>query len=246
MPAPPQPEPGFSYLFDGITNTFQCWRNAGSGAFGLQDGLLIAQPGDDHGILFYAAEAFNDFVLRLQFRLPGPVDAFGKATSNSGVLLRFRYPHARWDEVNRREPRAAGNPAWVAVTTGFEVQIDEQGRPFYYEKHRTGALYDIPTGQTINGLAEPVEQKYSPGPVLQPDKWYEFEIEVVGDAYTVSLGEVQAGQQTAHLPVTSFTKPADKYLDRGLPASAKTSSGYIGLQAHTSNVAFRQIRTKRL
>jgi hypothetical protein len=246
VPAPPAPEPQFTHLFDGTDRTFGRWQKAGPGAFLLQDGLLLAQPGGDQTVLFYAAEAFNDFILRLQFRLPGPVDAFGKAIGNSGVFLRFRYPHTQWADVNRQQPRAGGNPAWVATATGFEVQIDEQGRDFYFEKHRTGAIYDIPTGQVINNQPEPKEQTYTPGPVLQPNRFYEFEIEVRGDTYTVRLGEVQEGQPTAYNQVTSFTKPAGKYEDRGLPASAGQSSGYLGLQAHTGNVTFRRIRIQRL
>jgi len=148
--------------------------------------------------------------------------------------------------VNQQQPQAGGNPAWVATATGFEVQIDEQGRDFYYEKHRTGAIYDIPTGQVINNQPEPKEQTYTPGPVLQPNRYYEFEIEVRGDTYTVRLGEVQEGQPTAYNQVTSFTKPAGKYGGRGLPASAGQSSGYLGLQAHTGNVTFRRIRIQRL
>ncbi|HSH58208.1 MAG TPA: family 16 glycoside hydrolase [Acidimicrobiales bacterium] len=245
-PAAPPPEPQFSYLFDGTGKTFGRWHKAGPGAFRLQDGLLIAQPGGDHSVLFYAAEAFNDFILRLQFRLPGPVDSFGKAIGNSGVFVRFRYPHTQWPDVNQQEPRAGGNPAWVASATGFEVQIDEQGRDFFFDKHRTGAIYDVPTGQVINGQAEPKDQKYTPGPILQPHRWYEYEIEVVGDTYTVRLGEAQEGQATAFQQVTKFKKPAGKYAVRGLPASAGQSSGYLGVQAHSGPVAFRHIRIGKL
>ncbi|HWC10135.1 MAG TPA: family 16 glycoside hydrolase [Acidimicrobiales bacterium] len=245
-PAAPQLEPQFAYLFDGTGKTFHRWHKAGPGPFVLQDGLLIAQPGGDHSVLFYAAEAFDDFVVRLQFRLSGPVDSFGKAIGNSGVFLRFRYPHTQWADVNQQEPRAGGNPAWVAAATGFEVQIDEQGRDFFFDKHRTGAIYDVPTGQVVNGQAEPQHQKYTAGPVLQPHRWYEYDIEVVGDQYTVQLGEVQEGQATAFQQVTTFKKPAGKYVGRGMPASAGESSGYLGVQAHSGPVAFRHIRIRKL
>src|SRR5262249_26606051 len=122
-------EPGFTALFDGTEKTFQRWKIAGPGAFALKEGLLIAQPGGHSSVFFYAADVFSNYVLRLQFLLPGPVDQFGKAIGNSGVFLRFRYPHQTWDDVNAQEPQAQNNPAWVAVVTGFEVQIDEQGIP---------------------------------------------------------------------------------------------------------------------
>ncbi len=231
-------EAGFTPLFDGTERSFLRWRSAGPGAFALQDGLLVAQPLGDQTVVFYAAETFTDYVLRLQFRLPGPVDSFGKVIANSGVLLRFRYPHTAWPDVNALEPRAQGNPAWVASVTGFEVQIDEQGRPDFADQHRTGAVYGIPAGQG----GEPQEQTFQAGPVLQPGTWYEFEIAVTGDQYVSRLGPVQAGQQTAFAQIADFTKPAGRYQDRGLAPAAGNSSGYIGLQAYVGKVAFRHIR----
>jgi len=234
-------EAGFTSLFDGTEKTFQRWRMAGPGAFALRDGLLVAQPATDHSVFFYAAETFGDYVLRLQFQLPGPVDQFDKIIGNSGIFLRFRYPHTQWADVNQQEPSAGTNPAWVAVATGFEVQIDEQGRPDFAEKHRTGAIYNIPTGQG----GEPKEQDYAAGPILAPGKWYEFEIEVTGDTYRVGLGEVTDGQQTAYAPVTSFSKPAGKYQNRGLAPAPDNSSGYIGIQAYIGKTAFRHIRIQK-
>ncbi len=69
---------------------------------------------------------------------------------------------------------------------------------------------------------------------------------LVDDTYTVRLGEVQEGQPTAYQDVTTFTKPAGKYQDRGLPASAGQSSGYLGVQARTGHVAFCRIRIRKL
>jgi hypothetical protein len=240
--ATPALEAGFTALFDGTEKTFQRWKLAGPSAFALQDGLLVAQPSGDHSVFFYAASRFGDYVLRLQLRLPGPVDSFGKAIGNSGVFLRFRYPHTKWADVNQQEPKAQGNPAWVAAVTGFEVQVDEQGKDDFAEKHRTGAIYKIPTGQG----GEPQEQSYTPGPILQPGKWYELVIEVVGDQYTVRLGEAKDGQPTAFQEVTNFNKPQGQYPNRGLAPASDSSSGYIGIQAHTEKVAFRHVRIKPL
>jgi choline dehydrogenase-like flavoprotein len=234
-------EADFIPLFDGTERSFLRWKSAGPGAFALQDGLLVAQPLGDQTVGFYAAETFADYVLRLQFRLSGPVDSFGKVIANSGVFLRFRYPHTTWPDVNALEPLAQGNPAWVASVTGFEVQIDEQGRPDFGDKHRTGAVYGIPAGQG----GEPQEQTFQAGPVLQPGTWYEFEITVAGDQYVSRLGPVQAGQQTAFTQTVSFTKPAGTYQDRGLAPAAGNSSGYIGLQAYVGKVAFRHIRIQK-
>jgi hypothetical protein len=126
----------------------------------------------------------------------------------------------------------------VATVTGFEVQMDEQGKDRFAEKHRTGAIYDIPTGEG----GEPREQIYKPGPILQPRKWYELEIEVTGDKYTVRLGEVRDGQPTTFQEVSTFSKPSGKYTNRGLAPAVDSASGYIGVQAHAEKVAFRHIR----
>src|SRR5262249_56030639 len=141
------------------------------------------------------------------------------------------YRKGRWADMNEQEPKAKGNPAWVAVVTGFEVQIDEQGKDDFAEKHRTGAIYNVPTGQG----GEPKDQDYTPGPILRPGQWYEYEIEVVGDTYTVRLGEVKDGQPTAYQQITSF-KAGGKYPNRGLPAAPDNASGYIGIHAHTEPV----------
>jgi choline dehydrogenase-like flavoprotein len=237
VPAAPA---GFRYLFDGTEATFQRWRSAGPGGFALIDGVLCAQPGNDHTVCFHAASTFSDFKLRAQFMLPGPVDHFGKASGNSGVFVRFRQPHTKWDDVNQRQPRAKDNPAWVAVETGFEVQIDEQGSPDYLARHRTGAVYDVPAGETVNGVVSPQEQLFTPGPVLLPQHWYELEIEVVGDVYTTRIrdGEVP---NAVFQQLTLFNRPAGRYADRGLPASVDPRSGHVGIQAHSGNVRFRQI-----
>jgi choline dehydrogenase-like flavoprotein len=236
LPAPA----GFKYLFDGTEATFQRWRAAGPGSFALVDGMLIAQPGGDHTVFYYAASTFSDFKLRLQFLLPGPVDNFGKVIGNSGLFVRFRQPHTKWDDVNQREPRAQGNPAWVAVDTGFEVQIDEQGSPDYLDRHRTGAIYNIPAGEIINGTQTTKEQTFTPGQVVVPNHWYELEVEVVGDNYTTRMRDAETAS-SAFQQLTRFNKPAGAYQGRGLPASQDSRSGYVGIQSHTGRVQFRHI-----
>jgi hypothetical protein len=95
-------------------------------AFALVDGALVAQPGNGIGLLFYAAENFEDFVMRLEFLLPHPR---GLGNDNSGVFVRFRHP--RQPVPDRNNPAITypyGNQAFVGVDTGFEIQIDEEAR----------------------------------------------------------------------------------------------------------------------
>lgn len=257
--APPAafvPEAGFDALFDGTERTFQRWRSAGPGSFALLDGMLVAQPGNRggadgvlvpvgaHSVFFYAAEAFNDFVLRLQFRLAGPAGNSGKPVDNSGIFLRFHWPHAAGPDLptNGDQTMAglvAGNPAWLAAFTGFELQIDENATPNNLDKNRTGAIYDVPTGG--GGL-----QTFTTGPALAAGVWNDMEITVQGHRYIASLN----GTQT-----TDFTNPRDNtvVVSPGLPLKQRGSSntedplsGYNGVQAHTGNVTFRNIRIKRL
>lgn len=223
LPAPTlaAPEPGFRMLFDGTLGTFQQWRAAGPGTFALLDGTMVAQPAGDHTVFYYAPEAFSELVLRLQFRVNGAGD-------NSGVFVRFRSPLPAWPDID--DPRVSTNRAWVAVRTGFEVQIDDQARPDGLDRNRTGAIYDIPTGQ--NG--EPPLQDFRRAPDLVPGAWNDLEIAVHGDTYTVTLNGVRT---------TEFVNLDEA---RGQSSAENAASGYVGVQAHSGRVAFRNIRVKPL
>jgi Domain of Unknown Function (DUF1080)/GMC oxidoreductase len=250
----PQPEAGFEPLFDGTERTFQRWRSAGPGSFALVDGSLVAQPGapadvggvrvpvGDQTVFYYAAETFDDFVLRLQFRPAGPVRRSGKPADNSGVFVRFHSPHRRGPDLPTNldpalKEKVTVNPAWVATYTGFEIQIDENAEPDGADRHRTGAIYAVPTG--AGGL-----QRFQPA-TLRAGDWNDMEIVVKQHRYTVSIN----GTTTA-----DFTNPRnDVVIDapglplrlRGSAAGEDALSGCIGLQAHTGNVAFRNVRIRR-
>ncbi len=220
LPAP-KLEPGYQWLFDGTAASLAGWQQSGPGTFELVAGenIIIARPQNDIGLLVYVQEAFSDFDLRLQFRTDGRAD-------NSGVFVRFRDPRLPAPDLD--DPRTAANPAWIAVHSGFEIQIDELAQPDQADQHRTGAIYEVEIG------AEAGKQQYRGGSALQPGEWNDLEIEVVGDTYTVSLN----GYQTA-----SFI---NKDAGRGRPAGGNPPSGYLGLQQHTGAVAFRAIRINKL
>jgi hypothetical protein len=217
---PPALEPGFTSLFDGSRESFQQWQMTGQGVFSLVDDTIVTQPGGDLGLLYFTPYTFADFVLRFQFRL-------NRLDDNSGIFVRFRDPRLPVpDRVNPHISYPYDNQAWVPVTTGFEVQIDElaRGNPDGQDMHRTAAIYGVPVGTA------PGRQSYQRGPFLRTGEWYNMEIKVVGDTYTVSLN----GQQT-----TSFAN--DDPL-RGQSPELYPHTGYIGLQSHSGNVAFRSIR----
>jgi hypothetical protein len=230
-------EPDFVSLFDRTEASFVNWAVAGLNGFRLEDGVIVTSPVDeDLGLLYYAPRPFANFVLRLQFRIIDPND-------NSGVYVRFRDPRQPIPSSILDAPNAAAsfphhsdyaaNSAWMAVDTGFEVQIDEAaaGDVPGLDQHRTGAIYDIPIG------TGPGQQDYQRGPELQPGMWNDLEITVVGDTYTVVLN----GQQT-----TTFTNQNPL---RAHPSTTDPASGYIGVQSHpfnTGHVDFRNIRIQEL
>jgi hypothetical protein len=121
------------------------------------------------------------------------------------------------------DPNSKGydNTAWVGVNFGLEIQIDDRGEPDGAPMHTTGSIYDQP------------DQQFSRVPSRPIGEWNDYEIRARGQLYTVSLN----GMQTTRF---SFAGDAT-YPDRALP-SAPGAPRYIGLQAHTGFVSFRDIR----
>ncbi len=245
----PQPEAGFRPLFDGTAATFKNWRLAGPGGGGMVhlNGEMVSYGDGGLRLFFYATELFGDYTLRLQFRI------FDVANHNSGVFVRF--PRPTLDLSDALKPRTVNeqvfdpkNPAWKPVISGFEIQIDDNARgdsskDFYgirpepdgNFKNRTGAIYKIPAGDRVWHLNfnEPSLQTYKPGPALVPGVWFEYEIVVQGDDYTVFLTNLQSRQRTQ---TTSFHNTDT---DRG------RTPGCVGIQAYSgSTVAWRHIRIK--
>ena len=214
-------EEGFESLFDGTLASFRKWQTAGAGRFVLHDGAIIARPGADLGLLWRPDVQLEDFLLRLELRLEN-------ANDNSGIFVRFRDP--RLPVPDRSNPSISypyNNQAWVPVTTGYELQIDEQAWPDNLDQHRTGAWYNVPPGSAVG------QQHYLRGPALVLGQWFDLEIEVRGDDYRATLA---AQQTSAFMNIDTF---------RGKPPSVDVDSGFIGLQAHTGGVSFRNIRINR-
>jgi choline dehydrogenase-like flavoprotein len=218
-PPAPDLEHGFVWLFDGSAASFGHWLQAGPGDMLLdeEEGLVTARPGHEIGLWFFGDRGFVDFVLRLQFRIDAQND-------NTGVFVRFRDPCSL--PPDHLDPRLSANPAWIAVHTGFEVQVDDFARDDGADCRRTGALYDIAT------TGGPVTQAFSRGSALQPGSWNDLEITVSGDSYAVRLN---------HHITSVYTNPDPT---RGVSADQDPSSGFIGLQQHTGNVSFRAVRIR--
>ena len=124
-------EPGYQWLFDGTAESLEDWSQAGPGSFTLANGAITSEGG--LGLLWYDAQQFGDFSLRMQWKVE-------EDTDNSGVFVRFPNP---------------GDDPGVAINQGYEVQIRE-GEANDAEPQKTGSIYNFdredarnarPTGQ---------------------------------------------------------------------------------------------------
>ena len=201
--------------------------------------------------MYFGTKAFSDFHLRLQFK------CFDPNNNNSGVFVRARDPRLRLPAglASRADAeKVGGNPAWSAVISGFEVQIDDNARgdvnkDFYGRKpepdglwkNRTGAIYKIPAGDFIYHLGrnDVRLQQYTPGPPLVPGVWFQYDIVVTGNHYEVTLTNTQSG---ASQVTTIFDNPD---VARGVAQLNGQPVGFIGIQSYPSSpLAFRDIWIK--
>jgi Domain of Unknown Function (DUF1080)/GMC oxidoreductase len=206
---------GFKSLFDGIslgdwtmsTISNQPGRDD-PGSFWVRRGVLEGRVGTDLGLLWLTRPTPASYVLRLQWMMTAPDD-------NSGVFVGFPDPrHEGYD-----------NTAYVGVNFGFEIQIDQLGRPDNAPIHRTGAIYSF-KGPTDGPL------------IVHPvGEWNDYEITVDGADIRVALNG-----QTVNL----FHFTGDPQSPRrGLPSSPQDPR-FIGLQTHTGRVLFRNIQWKSI
>jgi hypothetical protein len=206
---------GFESLFDGIslgdwtmsTISNQPGRDD-PGSFWVRRGVLEGRVGTDLGLLWLTRPTPASYVLRLQWMMTAPDD-------NSGVFVGFPDPrHEGYD-----------NTAYVGVNFGFEIQIDQLGRPDNAPIHRTGAIYSF-KGPTDGPL------------IVHPvGEWNDYEITVDGADIRVALNG-----QTVNL----FHFTGDPQSPRrGLPSSPQDPR-FIGLQTHTGRVLFRNIQWKSI
>jgi hypothetical protein len=109
-----------------LTPTMAGWRMAGPGGFRWSGAGNALESFGGSGLFWYVDEVFDDFVLRVEWRLTRPED-------NSGVFLRC--------------PPLEDDPQ-PATERGYEVQIDDRGLDpdtghFGSALHLTGAIYRL-------------------------------------------------------------------------------------------------------
>jgi len=184
----------FVKVFDG--KTLDGWKMAGKGNFLIieSEKALLTQGG--LGLLWYYKKKFKDFILTLEWKV-------SKRSDNSGVFVRFPNPFT--------DPN-------IAITYGYEIQIDDIGYPDGKPIHRTGAIYNYKA---------PSPKMKSLSKQLAVGRWNIFEIIVIEQSYSVTLNKTKV--------VTNFI-------------GNRSLEGFIGLQNHDdrSKVYFRNIMIKEL
>ena len=109
-------DPNFTSIFNG--KSLEGWDMAGKGKFVIIPEDKALQSVGGTGLLWYTKKKYNDFVLKLEWKV-------SKESDNSGVFVRF--------------PDPDDNPS-IAVNEGYEIQIDNKaGEAIHY----TGAIYDF-------------------------------------------------------------------------------------------------------
>jgi hypothetical protein len=140
-------------LFNGFN--LDGWRQAGRGRFRIDNGMLATEDG--LGLLWYSARQFENFELKLDWKVT-------KKSDNSGVFVRFPLPTV---------PNDPGGDPRIAINQGYEIQIDDEGAPDGDMIHKTGAIYGF----------QPPEKIAS----KQPGEWNTFLIRLEGQIYNVTL-----------------------------------------------------------
>lgn len=180
------------------------WQQVGPGEFVLENGLLKTVGG--MGMILYPAEKFSNVIIRVVYMVKDN-------DCNSGVFIRI--PEKPADE-------------WVAVNTGYEVQIDNGTRHVGGEYHCTGVLYSL-----TKALAHPQKQA---------GEWNTMEITLDGQKTIVYVNGEKVTDFTEGDPVQPKTRDFEP--ERG----PRPESGYIGLQNHDplSTVFFKEVAVKKL
>ena len=140
----------FTYLFNG--QSMDGWRMAGLGKFVFLEYDKSLQSEGGMGLLWYTKKKYKNFILKIDWKV-------NRKNDNSGIFVRFSDPD---------------NDPWIAVNTGYEIQIDDLAMPGGNPVHKTGAIYNFAAAPSNPG-SKPV------------GKWNTFEIEATNQKYSVML-----------------------------------------------------------
>ena len=148
--------------------------------------------------------------------------------SNFVLELEFKIPERANSGIFLRTPDLKD-----PVFTGIEIQVtNSHGRKQWSKGNCAGAVYDL--------LAP------SANPVYPPGKWNRYRITCQDSKITVELN----GKRIIDMDVDKWTEPLKNPdgTKNKFPTALKdfARQGHIGLQDHGREVAYRNIRVKRL
>ncbi len=154
----------FETILDGTK--LHGWKMCGQGMFVLGHKMIISNGG--MGLLWYTKKKFLNFILKVDWK----TSAIG---DNSGVFVRFADPDA--------DP-------WIAVNTGYEIQIYDAEPPDGNPAHRTGAIYNFAPPSTFASN--------------KPGEWNTFEIHAIGQNYAVTLNNKRLTEFTGNRQMEGY------------------------------------------
>jgi hypothetical protein len=157
-------EDDFETILDGTS--LPGWKMCGPGTFFPGRGMIISEGG--MGLLWYTKKKFRDFILIVDWKTSARED-------NSGVFVRFAAPD--------------GDP-WIAVNTGYEIQIHDAEPQDGNATHRTGAVYDFAPPSTFASK--------------KAGEWNTFEIHAIGQKYIVNLNNKRVTEFTGNRQLEGY------------------------------------------
>jgi hypothetical protein len=154
----------FETILDG-TN-LHGWKMCGKGEFVVANKMIISKGG--MGLLWYTKKKFLNFILKVDWKTSQRAD-------NSGVFVRFAYPD---------------DDPWIAVNTGYEIQIYDAEPPDGNDTHRTGAIYDFASPLTFASR--------------EAGQWNTFQIHVIHQNYAVILNNKRVTEFTGNRQLEGY------------------------------------------
>lgn len=211
---PAAAEEATTALFDGSEDSYRTWAQVGGGSARFENGTIRLEGNAEPGLLYHRERRFDDVRLRLEFCPSEDADA--------SFAVRFRDPSE--PVPDRLEPAHRyryDNQAYVAVHTGFEVQLGSQ-RPAV----EPGTIRGILVGEAKGAQAH--EERAE----IRANEWNELEVSIRGNEYSVRLN----GKETARfVNVDAF---------RGQPAEASEQTGFVGIVVRGGQMKVRRIEAQ--
>lgn len=202
-------------LFDGSEKSAEQWTLVGSGSLRFEKGELRLDAGPDRGLAYFKDRRFDDFKLRLQFKLD---------SASAQVMAAVRFLDPEQPVPDREDPKVSypyDNPAYVAAHTGFEILMGGK---------RPASEPGVIEGVLMGGA--PGTQRHAERADVKTDDWNDLEIEVRGNRYSARLN----GRGTSEF------ENGDSY--RGKPAGALPSAGYLGFEIRSGRLMLRRVEAE--